>query len=421
MDSLSKDDFLRLLSGSGKMVARHLAVEENNASTAGETAHKAVWLFSRNTDLTVFLGSAVLSLLALWIGAQLGVLHSDTPDWAWIPAVLLIDVAHVYSTGFRVYFDKQEMQRRPWLYTLVPLIGLTLGVALYSEGELVFWRMLAYLAVFHFVRQQYGWVMLYRAKAGEREALGKWIDTLAIYAASVYPLLYWQANLPRKFWWFVANDFSALPTFLANIAAPIYWLAMVAYVAKSFYLGFVKKQINPGKDIVVLTTALCWYVGIVAYNSDYAFTVTNVLIHGVPYLALIYSYGRVRLAQEERKLNDGLQSIQGVRLTTGQSPSTVRKAVGGVFRLFARGPALFLFLLWVLAYFEEMIWDRGVWHDRDWFFGDGWDIASAKIILVPLLALPQLTHYVLDGFVWRRKNNPDFSFTGSAVNLTSAP
>jgi len=24
---------------------------------------------------------------------------------------------------------------------------------------------------------------------------------------------------------------------------------------------------------------------------------------------------------------------------------------------------------------------------------------------VPLLALPQLTHYVLDGFVWRRAGN----------------
>jgi hypothetical protein len=26
-----------------------------------------------------------------------------------------------------------------------------------------------------------------------------------------------------------------------------------------------------------------------------------------------------------------------------------------------------------------------------------------------LLALPQITHYLLDGFVWRRNNNPNFS------------
>jgi hypothetical protein len=28
-----------------------------------------------------------------------------------------------------------------------------------------------------------------------------------------------------------------------------------------------------------------------------------------------------------------------------------------------------------------------------------------KIFLVPLLAIPQLTHYVLDGFIWRKKSN----------------
>jgi hypothetical protein len=352
------------------------------------TSGKAVWLFSRNTDLTVFLGSALLSLLALWIGARLGVLNSDTPDWAWIPAVLLIDVAHVYSTGFRVYFDKEELKRRPLLYAIVPIIGLAIGMALYSEGELVFWRALAYVAVFHFVRQQYGWVMLYRAKAQERDPIGKWIDAVAIYAATVYPLIYWHANLPRKFWWFVANDFSTIPAGLAKIAAPVYWLALAAYAVKALYLVLVKKHLNPGKDIVVVTTALCWYIGIVAYNSDYAFTVTNVIIHGVPYLALIYWYGRARLVQSESR---------------------------GAFRLFARGPALFLFLLWVLAYFEELVWDRGVWHDRDWFFGNGWEIDGLKIILVPLLALPQLTHYVLDGFVWRRKNNPDFTLALSGA------
>lgn len=350
-------------------------------SDTRQPSQKAVWLFSRNTDLTVFLGSALVSLLALWIGAQAGVLYRDTPDWAWIPAVLLIDVAHVYSTAFRVYFDKAELKRRPLLYTAVPLIGLAIGIALYSEGELVFWRSLAYVAVFHFVRQQYGWVALYRAKAGERDRLGKWIDTTAIYMATLYPLTYWHANLPRHFWWFVANDFSSIPTFLVKLAAPIYWLSLAVYTVYSLYRRFIKQEVNPGKDMIVAITAVCWYVGIVAYNSDYAFTVTNVIIHGVPYLALIYFYSRTRLEQTQQ----------------------------GVFKLFAHGPALFLFLLWILAYFEEMIWDRGVWHDRAWFFGESWEVSSFKLFLIPLLALPQLTHYVLDGFIWRRKNKPDFN------------
>lgn len=342
----------------------------------------APWLFSARTDLSVFLGSAIVSLLALWIGAGAGVMDDGTPDWAWIPAVLLIDVAHVWATGFRVYLDTDELKRRPWLYALVPLIGLMAGIALYSEGELVFWRSLAYLAVFHFVRQQYGWVALYRARAGEKGGAGKWVDAIAIYAATIYPLIYWHANLPRAFWWFLANDFSAIPQLIERIAQPIYWAAMIAYLTRSLYRFVVRRESNPGKDIVVATTAVCWYIGIVAYDSDYAFTVTNVIIHGVPYLALIYWYGRRRLAQ------------RGGR---------------GVYRIFARGPAAFLFMLWAIAYIEEMFWDRGVWHERSWFFGGAWDIATIKIIIVPLLALPQITHYALDGFIWRRKNNPDFS------------
>jgi hypothetical protein len=348
--------------------------------------HRFPWLFSASTDLSVFLGSAVLSLFALWLGARAGVLYGDTPDWAWVPAVLLIDVAHVWSTSFRVYLDPNEIRRRPWLYSLVPIIGFAIGIALYSEGELVFWRALAYLAVFHFIRQQYGWVALYRVRAGERDKLGKWIDSTAIYAATLYPLIYWHTRLPRRFWWFMANDFAAIPLLVERMAAPIYWTALIAYALKSLHGWIVRRAGNPGKDIVLVTTALCWYIGIVGYNSDYAFTVTNVVIHGVPYFALIYWYSRTRMTQTDGR---------------------------GVFRIFAHGPALFLTVLWAIAYIEEMFWDRGVWQDRSWLFGSPWDIGTLKLLLVPLLALPQLVHYVLDGFIWRRKNNPDFSLVPS--------
>src|SRR6185369_13881788 len=343
------------------------------------------WLFSARTDLTVFLGSAIVSLVALWIGARAGVLYGDTPDWAWVPAVLLIDVAHVWSTSYRVYADTDELKRRPWLYTLVPALGLAVGITLYSEGELVFWRALAYLAVFHFIRQQYGWVALYRARAGERDRFGLWIDAAAIYLATIYPLIYWHAHLPRQFSWFLDNDFAGLPWFsqFERILQPLYWLALATYIVRSAYRWLIKNEINPGKDIVVITTAVCWYTGIVAFNSDYAFTVTNVIIHGVPYLALVYWYARAR-----------------------------RERAGFAYRFLTRSAIPFLVTLWLIAYMEELFWDRGVWHERAWLFGVGWNLGMLKMIIVPMLAVPQLTHYVLDGFIWRRKSNPEFSLIG---------
>ncbi len=186
----------------------------------------SIWLFSRNIDLSVFLGSAIVSLLLLAVGWRLGILNSDSPEWTWVSAVLLIDVAHVWSTSFRVYFDTEEFKRRLGLYIIVPVAGYAVGVALYSEGALTFWRVLAIVAVFHFVRQQYGWVALYRRKLGETERWTWWIDTAAVYLATIYPLAFWMTSLPRNFAWFVDNDFVALPAFVARILFPIYVLAL---------------------------------------------------------------------------------------------------------------------------------------------------------------------------------------------------
>lgn len=341
-----------------------------------EAQTQSKWLFSREVDLSVFLGSAVLSLLLLAVGWQFGFLNAESPDWTWITAVLLIDVAHVWSTSFRVYFDVEEFKRRVWLYSLVPVSGYLVGVALYSEGELVFWKALAILAVFHFVRQQYGWVALYRRKLGENDRVSFWIDTVTIYLATVYPLAFWMTRLPRNFEWFVKDDFFNLPQVVETVLFPIYILALVTYFAKSIYLYFAKGFLNVGKDIVVLTTAICWYIGIVFFNSDYAFTVTNVIIHGVPYFALIYFYAKRR-----------------------------RENAGRVYQTLSSNWFVFLATLWALAYIEELFWHRGVWHDKDWLFGADWNWENWKVYLVPLLALPQLTHYVLDGFIWRRKSN----------------
>src|SRR5687768_16279520 len=117
-----------------------------------EAQTQSKWLFSREVDLSVFLGSAVLSIELLAVGWQLGILNQDSPDWTWISAILLVDVAHVWSTSFRVYFDRKEFKESFWLYVLVPVFGYAVALALYSEGALTFWCALAYLAVFHFVR-----------------------------------------------------------------------------------------------------------------------------------------------------------------------------------------------------------------------------------------------------------------------------
>jgi hypothetical protein len=148
--------------------------------------------------------------------------------------------------------------------------------------------------------------------------------------------------------------------------------------------------VSGGTPTAVATPAACWYAGIVATNSDYTFTVTNVFIHGVPYLALVYVYAR-NAAREAASAHGTTAQLLGPAGSRG------------------RGVIVFLATLWLVAYVEELIWDRTIWHDRAWLFGDGIDTGGAAIVLVPLLATPQLAHYVLDAFLWRRRSNPRLS------------
>jgi hypothetical protein len=289
---------------------------------------------------------------------------------------LLVDVAHVWSTSFRTYLDGEEFRRRPLLYTLVPVAGYVAAAAVYALGAATFWRLLAYLAAFHFVRQQYGWVALYRGRRGEHDRLGHALDAATIYVATLYPLVYWHAHLPRRFAWFVEGDFVAgVPALLATALEPVYWALLALYAIRAA-LAWRRGRPNPGKDVVVATTALCWYVGIIAFDSDYAFTVTNVIVHGVPYFALVYF-------ATKRRAEGGGRSVAG--------------------RLVAHGIWPFLATVWALAYVEELFWDRAVWGDRPWLFGAGWEVGGLDALLVPLLALPQIVHYTLDGFIWKRR------------------
>jgi len=363
------------------------AATSETPAAAREARPPARWIFSAPVDLAVFVLPAALALgLVAWLAPERA--RDESPTWVWISGVLLVDVAHVWSTAFVTYLEPSELRRHPERYWLVPGLAWVAGVLLYGLGGAgLFWRVLAYVAVFHFVRQQYGWMALYRARAHDRARLGAWIDGVAIYAATLYPLVWWHTRLPRRFAWFVDGDFvSGLPQAVADAAAAVYALSLGVYVARAL-LQAQRGQLLPwGKHLLLAATAVTWYAGIVATNDDVAFTLTNVLAHGVPYAALVFSYARFT---RERGPERGPAS----RLLAGKPGSAL-------LRLLA--------CLWLLAYLEELLWDRSLWHERPELFGAGsFDaLADLDAWLVPLLGLPQVCHYVLDGFFWRRGNNP---------------
>jgi hypothetical protein len=191
-------------------------------------------------------------------------------------------------------------------------------------------------------------------------------------------VVWWHANLPRGFWWFREGDFiEGLPAWAGTLALGLHALVLVSW----FGLALAKRRLHPGKALLLAATWLSWFGGIVVAQSDLAFTVMNVALHGVPYLVLTRRYAVGRDAEG---------------------------GYGRLSRLVRWGVPAFLLFLFALAGAEELLWDRLVWHDHAELFGaSAVELEGVVLALVvPLLALPQTTHYLLDGFIWRTRDDP---------------
>lgn len=340
------------------------------------------WIDTATVDGAFILGPAWLITAAVLALSQIFASPAPISDAAWLLLIVCLDVAHVYSTLFRTYFDARERSAHGALLTLVPLSCWAVATVVYAVSAAAFWTVFAYAAVFHFIRQQYGLMKLYTTPEERANPSQRLLDELAVYAATLYPLIYWHAHLPRAFVWFIEGDFLPLPESSSTVAGLLYTLIIFAYAAHELWRYRRGRPLNLPKQLLLLGTAASWYTGIVAFNADLAFTATNVIAHAVPYFALVWIYGSNR----ERRV----------------------RTEARLFR--ARYLPIFALLLLALAYTEEGLWDGFLWRDHNGLFGAFAQLPSLAggpwlSLAVPLLMLPQLTHYVLDAFIWRLRSD----------------
>lgn len=335
---------------------------------------KQPWIHNAKTDGWLILSPPFIILLIIFLfQKQIQGLENQYSFYTWLFLIVFVDVAHVYSTLFKTYFVKEEVRKRKLLFYGIPALSWILGLILYQFGSLTFWSVLALVAVFHFIRQQYGFMRIYARF--EPDNWSKKIDGIAVYSATVFPMLYWFKT-PRAFTWFVENEFNwfqNVPDYIPVIKI-LYFGILMIWIVKTIYEMVKTRQFNIPKLALISGTYLSWYFGIVYFNNDLVFTLLNVISHGIPYIALIY-IGEIK-HKDDQKLNN----------------FSFFKSTFGIF--------LFIAIILAFAFFEEFLWEVLIWNEH---FSLNLNVSLNWFqLLVPLLVVPQLTHYLLDGFIWRK-------------------
>lgn len=293
------------------------------------------------------------------------------------------DYAHTYAILFRTYFDSATRKNYRIHLIATPIAVFALGLYLYSISLFAFWTFFGYLQTFHFVRQQYGWMKLSEKKF----IISRWdrhLNTAVIYVCTIYPIIYWHTYLLEKFYWY-KNMLTppAIPPIIEQTAWVLFLTINTLFIARTLWQYFVDNVFYAGRFLVYLLTFCIWYIGLVQLEvSIISFAAFNTLGHGFPYIVLIYRY-----------------------VKRNWKPDTYVARL--VLKPYGFLP-YYLFLI-LIAYVETYF--QFTYQERNYemaFFGSFQELSSSTLMwLVPLMMIPQATHSVLDGFIWRFNSSRD--------------
>jgi hypothetical protein len=347
----------------------------------------AAWLVSRRFDL----GMLALPLLAA-MGSLLTVREAwkgALPLWAFLLVIVAFDVTHVWATVYVTYLDREVLRSRRALLVLTPILAFVGAYRVHSHSATLFWTLLAYVAIYHFVQQQWGFIALYKSRAGERRRLDYYLDRWTLWAGALGPVMLWHASPKRQFDWFNAGE-----SFIFRIDAalrPEITAVMVtfgvAWLARQAQLLASGERFNVGKSAWMVCSWVSWVVGIGFSDHPFVSAAFLNLFHGPQFIALVWHRGRRRF---------------------GRAPEATTRAVRDVFSR-GRWPVFYGALL-AIAILEETLWDGVVWrvYLPKVASLDAQPEGEMFSAWVAALSVPQITHYYLDAWIWKLDgSNPD--------------
>ncbi|HEY2107827.1 MAG TPA: hypothetical protein VGH29_18665 [Candidatus Binataceae bacterium] len=280
------------------------------------------------------------------------------------------DGTHVWGTYARTYFALRQESREAlpgaWSWALLalgPAIAL-IAAALGAPVAFSLFVLAAYLwAYWHLVRQHYGFVMLYRKRAGDLDASGARLDGLILWAGCLYPF--------ARFALGDAYRHSGLPQVLAPAMLAPARLALdgafaitAAIVLKVVFTQRVE-PLRAGPRHLLMAIVIAFHIAVFALLENLlAILATLTVFHNLQYHRIVWLYEKGR----------------GRRPSGGLAPYLVCGLALGIIWYGVR-------VIGVAAAHSEL--------QRNLLIGLGWGVA--------------FHHYLVDGRIWHVRRSPTVS------------
>ncbi|MEZ4370212.1 MAG: hypothetical protein R3B07_05275 [Polyangiaceae bacterium] len=372
------------------------------AEPTAPPAEASPWLVSAPFDLLWFFGGGVLSLLAIALALYAGV-PMALLFWVWL---LGFDGPHMMAAYTRTYADRHAWQTRRRLL-LITLLAFLLG-----PGCLVVDRLLgtdsftAFLGVatlyglYHVIRQHYGFIALYSAKVGQRDALSYRIDRYALYVGAWLPYLAFVFTHPKARALLGLEPLAQPLNALVWATALGFGVALLAFVL-NFFRTATRSLPKLGYSLFSVGLYGLAYYWVARFEPVYGaskgpdqdfllLSVVLTVFHNVQYIALVYVHNR------SRYVATGKMSVSG-RLAPWISSTALRYvAVCLGFSL----------VYWLLAASSAIYPSWGALRGELLVGATLGGISLNRLALALWWGLA-LHHYWLDQRIWRIKEDPE--------------
>lgn len=239
-------------------------------------------ILTRSNFLIFVFPLIILSLIFLYLP-----MDQSSKQWIFVGATL-IDMTHVYSTFFYLGFSKQLSRMfgvsKLILYAIFTSLFL-LGVFLFTRDSIYTWYVIAFGAIFHFIKQQAGWMKI-AGKQTLDSPIQVWINQLSIYTLTGFTVIYRMTKIEEPHW-FRSNDLPFLPEFFYDNFKYIFIFSQVLFLGSFLKDFFLLKKVSLAKIHIWLSTFIGWYYALIIIN-DFLLAASFLMVqHGFPYLVLI--------------------------------------------------------------------------------------------------------------------------------------